>query len=488
MVFIPKLNLALIALLGAGIVTGCSTLETRLADSRQADTGLNACLTQFEKFDQATAETTDGETAHIPGFPYLRVNRFLASFAQRPLKGETFDTWLAHLRDLDRQARRTAVANLPQSSRTRLVVTPHQLEGCAKILMAHDFKNGLNRSAFLRSIRVPDAYNRWAQIMGLYPLSIIPVRFGIMHLHDSHHDDFKPGPKSETLRAYAPAPNKPYDPRAVRSIFQNTKTDALGVLLFKKPELEKLFSMFAPIIEVDTRSADDRPGRVTYNAGGVIHIDSKNPVLYRRLAFTRYRGQTLVQLVYTVWFPARTPSGPFDIFSGKLDGLVWRVTLDHRGQPMTYDTIHPCGCYHLFFPVTPWKIADADQHGFHGEPPLAPVSVPVMQAGQRIHLRLKSATHYLSGVAAKSTSIKTAQSYRLAAADELRSLPHPQGRKSLYAPDGLIYQSVRPERFMLWPMGVPSAGAMRQWGHHATAFIGTRHFDDADLMERILTR
>jgi hypothetical protein len=25
---------------------------------------------------------------------------------------------------------------------------------------------------------------------------------------------------------------------------------------------------------------------------------------------------------------------------------------------------------------------------------------------------------------------------------------------------------------------------MRQWGTHATAFVGRRHFDDADLIER----
>ena len=32
-------------------------------------------------------------------------------------------------------------------------------------------------------------------------------------------------------------------------------------------------------------------------------------------------------------------------------------------------------------------------------------------------------------------------------------------------------------------MGIPNAGAMRQWGHHATAFVGRRHFDDARLLE-----
>jgi hypothetical protein len=33
-------------------------------------------------------------------------------------------------------------------------------------------------------------------------------------------------------------------------------------------------------------------------------------------------------------------------------------------------------------------------------------------------------------------------------------------------------------------MGVPDPGAMRQWGRHATAFVGRRHFDDPFLIER----
>jgi hypothetical protein len=32
-------------------------------------------------------------------------------------------------------------------------------------------------------------------------------------------------------------------------------------------------------------------------------------------------------------------------------------------------------------------------------------------------------------------------------------------------------------------MGIASAGAMRQWGHHATAFVGRRHFDDPNLLD-----
>jgi hypothetical protein len=36
---------------------------------------------------------------------------------------------------------------------------------------------------------------------------------------------------------------------------------------------------------------------------------------------------------------------------------------------------------------------------------------------------------------------------------------------------------------LFWPMGIKNAGAMRQAGRQATAFVGRRHFDDPDLFE-----
>ena len=56
--------------------------------------------------------------------------------------------------------------------------------------------------------------------------------------------------------------------------------------------------------------------------------------------------------------------------------------------------------------------------------------------------------------------------------------------RSMFDDKGIVPGTSRKERMLLWPMGVKDAGAMRQWGHHATAFIGRRHFDDADLLER----
>ena len=57
------------------------------------------------------------------------------------------------------------------------------------------------------------------------------------------------------------------------------------------------------------------------------------------------------------------------------------------------------------------------------------------------------------------------------------------GTRSAYGSDGLVRGSERGERFFFWPMGIQSAGQMRQWGRHATAFVGRRHFDDPLLFD-----
>lgn len=97
-------------------------------------------------------------------------------------------------------------------------------------------------------------------------------------------------------------------------------------------------------------------------------------------------------------------------------------------------------------------------------------------------MRLASASHYVVGSECDGGAAGTP--YTLRDENELRSLATPQGNtRSVFGPEGLVAGSQRAERFVFWPMGIASAGAMRQWGHHATAFVGRRHFDDADLIE-----
>lgn len=102
-------------------------------------------------------------------------------------------------------------------------------------------------------------------------------------------------------------------------------------------------------------------------------------------------------------------------------------------------------------------------------------------------LWLNAGEHHLVWVDDRRPS-GPALSYQRAALDQLRQLRHPQGLRSLYDRDGLVPGSERLERWLLWPSGVRSPGAMRQWGRHATAFIGRAHFDDPHLLERYFTR
>ncbi|MDQ2695366.1 MAG: hypothetical protein M3Z21_08305, partial [Pseudomonadota bacterium] len=210
-------------------------------------------------------------------------------------------------------------------------------------------------------------------------------------------------------------------------------------------------------------------------------VDPAQPVAYRYLSFTRWRGEVLAQLNYVVWFAERPRRGPLDILGGPLDGLVWRVTLDAAGRPLVYDSIHPCGCYHLFFPsleLRPrpgvWELP---------EPPMIPQYAPRLAPGRRIVVRVESGTQYIQRVYADAVAEGTA--YSLRDYRDLYRLPDGSVRRSLFAADGLVPGTARRERFLLWPMGIPSPGAMRERGRHAVAFVGRRHFDDPRLLESL---
>jgi len=103
---------------------------------------------------------------------------------------------------------------------------------------------------------------------------------------------------------------------------------------------------------------------------------------------------------------------------------------------------------------------------------------------ERPVVRLASRTHYIERVA-EALGTDSLVRYELRPYGELRSLLRLSGgRASAFGEDGLVRGTERAERFVFWPMGIASAGAMRQWGRQATAFVGRRHFDDADLFEK----
>jgi hypothetical protein len=255
----------------------------------------------------------------------------------------------------------------------------------------------------------------------------------------------------------------------------------------------QLLVQHAPVLIVDTVDGNDRIGSLAWRAsvqGATLAVNTNDPAAYVRVAWTQFNGAAALQLVYTFWFPARPAAHTLDMVAGHLDAVVWRVTLDAAGRPLVYDSIHACGCFQMFFPTerVRERPAPRDGEGPLDESLFVPQVLYSPAADERVMVFLGAHDHNIERVGIDTNTPAPGIPYRLLDENVLRALPVPAtaggGTRSIYGPDGLVPGTERAERYLFWPMGVPSAGQMRQWGHHATAFVGRRHFDDPHLFDR----
>jgi len=475
------------------LIAGCTTVEAPLkSELEPPSSARRLCANWFEELDATIdrAGVRDAGAYRIPGFPYLRVDRFSASFRdQVDDNPAAFDAWVARLKALDAKAREYEIGNLPAqffpiAGSGDQAAAKANTQLCAAQLAREDLGNAAQRDLLVARAKVPDNYADWKRALGLYPITSISFAKGVEGWHQEAADMFRKAgaettPAAGVVRYESAA--KSVTEKQVSAIFSHLSTDALGIPQFTDEERDMLFQAYAPAFEIETTGEYDRFGPLSWRNGPAPEVDATRPVAYRRLAFTRSYSKTLVQLVYTVWFSERPSSGATDLLAGRLDGVVFRVTLGTDGAPLVYDTMHPCGCYHMFFPTARVKLLPAQQPVI--EWAFVPLTLPALAAAQRVVVRIASRTHYV--VDFRPDSGASGIAYRFANDDDLRALPTADhGTRSAFGPDGIVPGTERGERFFFWPMGIDNSGAMRQWGTHATAFIGRRHFDDADLIER----
>jgi hypothetical protein len=486
----PMLRVASVSL--SVVLTGCATTGTApVSVVERSTTAGQSCVAWFVKLDAAidSAGVHDAGAYRIPGFPYLRIDRFSASFREEARNNvPEFNAWLAHLEALDAKAREIEIGNLPARSfpieGLFRETTREKTRTCATALASDDFTGAANRNLLIDRAPVPDSYADWKREVGLYPIASIPFAQGVEAWHKEASNMFRKTaaetqPPSDVAR-YATAAGK-LTASEVAAVLEHAQKDALGIPRYSNAEREILLRAYAPAYEIETTGRFDRFGPLIWRDGPAPEIDISHPLLYRRLEFTRFHDRVLTQLVYTIWFPERPPSGAIDMLAGRLDGVVFRVTLGEDGAPLVYDTIHPCGCYHMFFPTA--RVSSLPAADPSVEWAFAPETLPALAGGQRVVVRIQSRTHYIVGVRPDNGAPGIA--YQVADDDELRVLPTASGTtRSAFGPDGIVPGTERGERYVFWPMGIANSGAMRQWGNHATAFIGRRHFDDADLIEQ----
>ena len=463
---------------------------------RGAEAG--ACADWFAALDKQIDDSgvRDVGSHRVAGHPYLRADRFSASFravAQEP--GPAFDSWVDRLRELDLKARAAELRQLAPGAITPLAATVpdalNKVNACGATLMHEDLASAEGRARLGRLAVVPDDYAEWVHASGVYAVASIPFSMGVKGWYREAQTMFRETAAGEAhahdLRRVEPS-GPDVSAAQVADVLARTPRDALGVPRFSPQDEALLFRAYAPRYETEATGPYDRFGALVWRAGQAApQVDTSRPVVYRRLVFTRMQGRVLTQLAYTVWFPERPRAHAFDLLGGPLDGLVMRVTLDDDGTPLIWDTIHPCGCYHMFFPTA--ALQERAAPNASQEWALIPAHLPDMSAGDRVAVRTATGSHYLVGVAPAASAPATSETYTLADEDDLRALPLPGGgARSIYGPDALVSGTERGERLLFWPMGIASPGTMRQWGRHPTAFLDRRHFDDADLIDKRFAR
>ncbi|MEC4749039.1 hypothetical protein [Methylomicrobium sp. Wu6] len=458
----------------------------------------NACLIWYQKLDKRLSdyELIDPSTAKITGVPFLRANRFLATFRTQSLTDTAYAEWLERMRQLDASLRINETANLPPAAVNDVLgeaplpgSLDRVLQQCGSRLVKATLRQPEFAPLFRQQIQIPDAYRSWQRIAGAYWLTQFPAKLALKILHKKLAESFTQQlddlPVQGRLIRYAPAETRQLTANEITAMLRAAYQNPLGIPVLSGEELGRLFNHYAPIWEIDTRNDTDKIGEAVLNDYGEPRIDTRRPVVYQNYAYTRRQGRILLQLIYQIWLPARQKSGLTDLYGGKLDSVIWRITLSPEGAPIAYDSIHACGCYYLLFPGRHYRsISPTDG----AEAVLSPKHIDDIKPGQRLLLRFESRTHYLLQTAISAQPGKTPSiRYQTRAYDALLSLPLPDGtRRSLFGPDGIIASSARSECFLLWPFGVPSPGAMRQWGVHAIALTGKRYFDDPYLFEHLL--
>lgn len=490
-----------LALFGASVVlNGCAELPHVSAPEDGPSSPARPCEEFFSSVDQAVmnAGVADAQAARIPGSPYLRADRFLSSFRSEAVSNAVFTAWVERLQTLAETGYRVELNNLGEAERVRLLrfipagINSNDLNAavreCGDMLRSSDMNDPHWRELLRSAAQAPSEYRAWQRVAGLYPLTAMAFAWGIDRWHEDARQVFARDvtalPVDGQLVRYAPAvPSPPLSAHEVAAILERARRNPLRIPEPSAADLQRLFENFAPIFEVDTLSEGDRLGAPMWANGENPFVDTTRPTLYTLSSYARYADETLLQLNYVVWFPARPRSGAFDLLSGYMDGITWRVTLTPDGYPWMYDIIHNCGCYHLFIPTR--RAVPRDQPETLEETAFVPQRAPELQPGAHLTLRIAHTTHYLQRVLESPTATGHTLGYQWADYDDLRSLPTLYGgRRSLFLSDGIVPGSERGERYFFWPMGIPHPGAMRQWGHHATAFVGRRHFDDPDILER----
>ncbi|MDJ0810673.1 MAG: hypothetical protein QNJ01_11270 [Desulfobacterales bacterium] len=477
------------------LTKGCTALLPDRPPERPEP--VHACQRLLVQVDrEITADgVTDGAAIRIDGFPYLRSNRFLKALEDQLLTRDQTQAWLEAMHALDLESRRKEISNLsPTRLETLVAAMPgipdretlqRRVADCSRTVFAHHRYETDLRDRLRRRTTVPDEYQTWRRLVGLYPLVSLPVAL----VTDNVYDDFRQWhatPPEDlpykgrlvTIRPATVSDAEGFDPQM---LLRPERLNALGVPVLTAEDERRLALYFAPVVTQDTVGDYDRIGTPIWKDGRV-RIDPEKASVYYYTSFALLDGRPRLQINYAFWYPRRDgPNAPW-IERGPLDGITVRISLDHQARPFMVDLMNNCGCYHFFIPARD-AVKAIREIAFEVDP-LVPGWIPKGFPDKRLRLRVNTGWHQVQHVGtARDTA--TGSVYDLVPYESLEMLPDAAGRtRSIFDDDGIAFDSERIEPLIFFSMGIPDVGSMRQRGRHAIKLVGRAYFDDPLLFEQ----
>ncbi|MBL4572382.1 MAG: hypothetical protein JKY86_04825 [Gammaproteobacteria bacterium] len=479
----------LISLVFAFVLTACQGTRNRTSDTYSNSISKqlpSSCERDIQAFRNVVGRdgVTNASTPALPFYPLLHSNRFLHSLSHSAESSGEVSQWALLLAELAIETREAENKNLSTPWDNSSL---KELADCSRAI-ARESQYEKDRSAVLSTVQqseFPAHYLQFRQALGALSVLRPFLKQRILALHTDERRWFLEEESFMRRIHYEIDAEPPVTGSVASSVADWMKaayaSNELALPLLQESELDSLFVEHAPRLQIEFADDNDQIGAVEW-VDNQISISSAKPTVYTLSSMTQFEGRKLLQLNYVFWFAARKPTALIDLYSGIVDSIIWRVTLDEDGQVLLYDSIHSCGCYHKFFLASDNLIVKSQPTS---QEPVNIFELDASTTHNGLTLSITANEHYIVGV---DSTLPNAQGesllYGIRPYDLLHNLNSGGRNRSLFDDQGLITGSERLERFTLWPTGILSVGTMRQWGTHATGFIEEQHFDDADLLEQ----
>lgn len=236
-----------------------------------------------------------------------------------------------------------------------------------------------------------------------------------------------------------------------------------------------------------------------------ITVDISQPAQYfhaKKLDPFDSDDSAVMQLTYTYWFPSHPHKMFLDLEAGRFEGLTFRVTLNESGDPIIYESVLACGCFHGAYVDAAVEEAALAMHGKPGDGSKFVVErnltdrMPMVihgvakerpEGNVRPILYIEAGTHIFNGMRiASCNGIKSEpEEMAIYPYKKLENQPGKTHALSMFDKNGNVYNAERLESIVLSALGMFKAGHPRQ---HLLQKINfdEAYLDDPDLFANYL--